>query len=324
MLALLLTLALTLPAPCPHGSGYRGPSDAEAVSGCSVVWPKNPGPLPERAEPTVVTGRVLRELDGEPLPGARVHLKSFIDKGDHKLLGRNRGRWFETRTDDEGRFRLTVTGKLRAWGIQVDPTEHSTVLIADGRNLDARSPLELRAPVGGTIEGRVLDEQGRGVAGAYVAADLPLHGSVETETDDEGRYVLRQLPRRFRLDFFGGSGMIGAYEVLGGVAPWAHVSEVDLLMVKPRTIVGHVESRDGDPVPRVWLYAARTDTLVGHPFGFRRVSRSKHRLMTDADGRFSICDLAPGAVNLRWDLPGERRGLHQKLFTDGVPVVVRP
>ena len=122
-----------------------------------------------------ITGRVL-DRDGHPIIGASVQL------GDHPWLPR-------TKTEADGKFRIgnAPAGKLF---VTAQAPNHSPEM--KSVDIDAGiSPVEFRLDQGRTISGRVIDTQGRPVAGAFVAAYYWRgHQTADwrAETDAEGRF----------------------------------------------------------------------------------------------------------------------------------------
>jgi len=130
----------------------------------------------------VITGRVVAESTGDPLPNVRVSLRSGA-LGAPAVL-----------TDGEGRFtipaaqdRSTVTVSKTGYG----PTD--AAVSAGAANV-------IRLPRGAAISGRVLDQLGEPVLGARVTIERRSASSAtttvvaSTDTDDRGEYRLASLP----------------------------------------------------------------------------------------------------------------------------------
>ena len=166
------------------------------------TWAWAPGWAPTRqrarhANERVITlvpartleGRVL--ADGQPVTGARVRLATALGNG-----------WMDwspfspssARTDDQGRFLLDglTAGPCAVIAQHPGRSEHlvETVLMPQGPN-----HLEIRFPTGMNVEGRVVDQQGAGVAGVLVGLQAAHDWVVHVETDQAGDFQVRGAPR---------------------------------------------------------------------------------------------------------------------------------
>jgi len=134
----------------------------------------------------IIRGRVLQAEDEKPIPGARL----FLDSGEVLT------------TDSEGSF--------AAGGLPLK--NHSLIAVAPGRarpyvlfdnSLRPDAELEIRLERGGTLVGRVLDEQGQPIPGAYLTrassgTALTLNGWDELcQADGSFRYDGLTLNRLF-------------------------------------------------------------------------------------------------------------------------------
>ncbi|MCU0725334.1 MAG: carboxypeptidase-like regulatory domain-containing protein [Planctomycetes bacterium] len=149
--------------------------------------------LPEKS--ASISGFV-RDPEGRPLPGARVHAVPDPDPSVPDMQMVSSEHW-EVRTNSLGRFRiqdlvgdrfaLEVCGSYatRARLRGVPPAAEKIVLIADENWFETAQ----------RIEGRVLDAGGRGVAGVKVRGDPEGFCGVSREetTDAEGRFWLPGL-----------------------------------------------------------------------------------------------------------------------------------
>jgi RNA polymerase sigma factor (sigma-70 family) len=153
------------------GAGQAlAPRDAAPEPAASPAA-KAESPKPDQAAKTPITirGRVL-DADGQPVPGARLfspHVRQYPPrrKDDFTLVARGS-------TDGEGRF--TVELARSEWG----PLWFQTlVAAADGHGVDwadlpsdkPPTELTLRLPRSLPIEGRILNTEGKPVAGALVS-----------------------------------------------------------------------------------------------------------------------------------------------------------
>lgn len=149
---------------------------AVAVAGMAV-WPAH-GQTPT----TAVSGRVISDQTGAPLPNVQVTVTSE-GLGAPVVL-----------TDADGRFSLApVSGSFR---VVASKTGYGRTEVAPP--VVAR-PLEIRLRRGAVITGRVVDESGEPVLAARVAAEAVERAqgtpasAATTDTDDRGEYRLAGL-----------------------------------------------------------------------------------------------------------------------------------
>jgi RNA polymerase sigma factor (sigma-70 family) len=124
-----------------------------------------------------VTGRVV-DVGNRPIPGALVRLGNRFNVSSR-----------ETKTDEAGRFQIE-NAQPGEYKLSIQMAGHSpaikSVLVKAGL-----APVEFRLEPGHTIRGRVVDRQGKPVAGAYVGVgrwrDIQTL-DWRTETDAEGRF----------------------------------------------------------------------------------------------------------------------------------------
>lgn len=132
---------------------------------------------------TDVSGRVVSDETGDPLPNARVALTTSLF-GSPVVL-----------TDRDGRFHFAAAPSERT-GVAASKTgyaRHDVALSPGGQ------PIEIRLQRSAAISGQVLDEFGDPVFAARVAAEIAPRGTnltiaANTETDDRGEYRLAGLP----------------------------------------------------------------------------------------------------------------------------------
>lgn len=239
---------------------------------------------------STVRGRVLR-ADGQPMTGAWVTLEAAGEEGD--AMGRMRA---QKVTASDGTFEA---GGLEAgrYLVRVNSGEHAQHLgepfgLAEGATHDAG---DIRLAAGVTLSGRVTDDTGKPVEDATVSLRDARGRSVFSfsmaTTGSDGRYDVNGLEA-------------GAYTVrfeARGLAPderpvtlGASGGTLDGVLSRGGTLQVLVEDDAGRPVAgaRVTLLDARgqpvtrTLSLVTIFEGDRGV--------TDASGRTTLPDLAPG------------------------------
>jgi protocatechuate 3,4-dioxygenase beta subunit len=299
----------------------------EAVGLASIEPPafEVPGPAP-----LVRLSGQGRSLSGSvvsadaPVAGARVRLA-----GAGGSLGR------ATLTDEAGRFvfhglgagayALRATKGLLASPIATDVPTDAVPGAADvvpngppgAADAGARAPLRLVLGAGQGVEGVVVDESGRGLAGAEVRAetapDDPLADGAASKPD--GRFVLGPLPPgRFRLVARAPGHLLRA-AVGVTITAGTGVPPQRLELVRAASAEGRVADARGAPVAGAQIRcggggadladlavifeplplaaeAAATGGLPGSSRGGTKVAR------TDASGAFRLDDLVPGPVRL--------------------------
>jgi beta-lactamase regulating signal transducer with metallopeptidase domain len=207
------------------------------------------------------------------------------------------------RVDSEGRFFLSPVPLGGTYVVTVHLGHKSQV--SEPLTLDGASPtgrVTLRIPKTGSAEGRVVDPEGRPIAGAPITLEFvhPLAGmgwSPATPTDANGR---------FRFDDLGAD--VGRYKVILDSRKRYQPAEATLNLGGPaveiRTTPGHiiegrfVDLATGFPIPGIEVYAHPQAWKVGERYGFEAES------MTDADGRFRFSNLPAGDFQLN-----DRNGL---------------
>ena len=174
------------------------------LGGAAFAWQAAPGnaAAPLRAETGAVSGVVVDEESGKPLPGASVYLQG---RGIHVgQITDAKGRFLFEQIAPYDQYRLSAdrTGYLEilVGGASTDPrTSGRPISVAQGQWLkDVRVAMH-RA---GSLSGRVLDDRGLPLVGAVVrilaeasvGGHRTLLGGPVTRTDDCGAYRLPLLP----------------------------------------------------------------------------------------------------------------------------------
>ena len=267
--------------------------------------------------PSLVQG-VLVDEDGKGIPDMQVDLRGWNtdrfrmqrwwvrDSGalDHYLSR-------SARTDDQGRFAFTdlSDGDYRAsvrWpGADRDVGEDVRV-----RRASVAAEVRLVLERGLSISGLVLDPDGQPVANAYVRAtpESGSSGGINTDTDRDGRFVLRPLQRGtygLRVDPRGRNrdrpGQVVPIEV-SDIS--AGEKDVVLRVRRSASVDGIVSNESGDPIAGASVQSKGQGTWDS--------------AMTDAHGRFRVAVGEDDTVDL--EVQGPRK-LHYYQY-DG-PVRVR-
>jgi protocatechuate 3,4-dioxygenase beta subunit len=264
----------TLEVPAGDVRSARAPGTARA----EVVSAQAPASTP------TTTGSLLVAItwaeDGAPAPGIEVSLWSDGPKRDVvDALA-----MAETADDGRARFDGLVPGEIFVYAARAgsDPVE-----IVAGRETEVRFAI----PSGVDVDGLVEDEEGNPVA----SADVLVHDTVVTRSDEAGRFFLRDL---------GSFAEVAAREPRHAPSPAQRVSgppgsRMSMTLVLPgdgATLAGRVVDADGHGIPRArvtleceWTYVRLADgSLAREPPPFRAT--------TDDAGRFELSGLAPGRV----------------------------
>ncbi len=176
----------------------------------------------------------------------------------------------------------------------------ATVEVDDGEHRDLG---ELRFPAVGSIDGRVVDVDGRATGGLQI--DVVKTPGLGARSRADGTFALLDLvPGRYRLRAKRGALELGdevevTVEADGSVAATIRVPRLD------GQLHGQVRGPGGEPVAdaRVWVHEAGAEDPR-----FRRVASAP----TDAEGGFEVRGLPPGSYGLTVrgaSVPGETGGV---------------
>ena len=222
--------------------------------------------------PVFLTGTV-RDQQGNAVPGARViaHVADLLSKEAPAGDGT-----FELGELPEGKWSLQVL----ADGLWCPPRK----LLVDALTLPQDFVLEPAA----TIRGRVVDAEGRAVAGARLFGGTPLAPS--TLTDAEGRFSYSVLPGKLQL-LASAKGHSASLPLALTLDEGEQLADVVLALRPACTLLARVFDASGAPV------AGATVSLGGRIPNFE----------TDAHGMATLSDLPPGHFKLRTEAAGFRR-----------------
>jgi protocatechuate 3,4-dioxygenase beta subunit len=256
-----------------------------------------------------LAGRVVGER-GEPVVGASVRCSETTVLPDGSQQTRSRE---EVRTDAEGRFVLSRVspGKadLQASAPGYRSREVSQVQVPEDRETE---PVEIVLEAGTSLEGRVLDSEGRPVRHARVQASVPggkRFGFGEM-ADVEGRYEIVDLepgPCEIEILLFerGGTTRIPV-EILPGR------NRLDLRLPAGVEVSGRAVDSQGEPVPGVNVSLEpllQEGTTLGQ------------QGMSSADGSFVLADVTDGKYRLIAARSGFGPVAHPgEIRVDGAPV----
>jgi protocatechuate 3,4-dioxygenase beta subunit len=226
-----------------------------------------------------ISGSVVDDQD-EPVQGATV--KILREPAPANLSDREGPPWDPTAfTDGSGRFRLhdLEPGTVRLATSKKDAgvADFVEVVLENGKELQD-VVITLRREATPTIEGRVLDAQGRPVVGAAVSVfpDSPLVGHSRVTTDASGRFRLEGI--------LPGPATVSAEDLEDFAQASQQIqvqrgrNQVDLILASGQPVSGRVLDETGQPISGlpVWL-----ESMADRSLGTRRGSSA-------ADGAFTL------------------------------------
>ena len=262
-------------------------------------------PAAAPAETGAVTGLVV-DLQGRPVAGAEVWGLSYQEK-----VG-------PTRSGDDGRFRLPALKPDKPVTVWADAPglareRRDDVRIFPGKDRDIG---RLTLLPGTRMRGRVVDAQGKPVAGANVKLELYRHqlghtiSSQGTEwtfnADGDGRFATPPLPAGSGNFSIGAPGKVRTF-VGKKAEPGTPVVDLgDVTLPDEMPVVGVVTDNEGKPAPGVevipdydWENSVKTDE--GGRFTVHGVGKDLKNLRLQSNDYFAPepFDVAPGQTDLK-------------------------
>jgi protocatechuate 3,4-dioxygenase beta subunit len=258
---------------------------------------------------------VVRDENGEPVKDAI--LKIF------PMGGRD-----EIRSDAEGKYE--VSWDPRMWG----PDERETVicLVARHEKLNLAGAVEIsqdtqtldiKLQPGITFAGKVVDTDGKGIAGAHIRAMLRVSswGSSlsreQVKADDKGNYQLNAIPAGHKYSIGASAEGYGQKDVD------AHTDNavdnrlnIETITLPPAnlSVSGQIVDKEGNPVPDARVEGSGRD-------------QPRPNTLTDKQGNFTLDGLCEGTVYIRADVSRGSKRLSARVSTDagasGISIVVR-
>jgi RNA polymerase sigma factor (sigma-70 family) len=234
-----------------------------------------------RLEPASTIGGTIRDEQDQPIAGAEVRLAIPVSgnpkPGEPQVDLNN----FRTQTDAEGRWKcdlvparlelLSITVEHPDYVVEHNPFSRRTESPQTFADLEAgRAMLVLKE--GLTLEGRVIDRDGRPIAGARVSPVFPNRSAATT--DDRGRFELAHIatgPIELTVQ---ARGYVPAQRKVaaGEAAP------VEIRLEAGRAVTGRLVDQANRPIAGAFLQ----DELGPSN---RAIGSTAH---TDRDGRFRI------------------------------------
>lgn len=287
--------------------------------GDDLPSPKLPKAVTVPLEPGTVWGGVVRNEQGEPIPGAKVTIHYWESPGGNPQPHRRANIDEETTTDEDGRWRVDVmpdevveddvriflshpdyvSDHLRRGMIPIPVTERPSL-----EDLRAQTAVMIMHK-GGVIKGRVTDAGGRPIAG------VPIYNEEyywfdsrkpAATTDEDGRFQIANVS-------FAQSGIndpppstiraIERHEVALTVQapgytpelihtdPNGSASPLEVSLKPGQAVQGSVVDESGRPIEGV-------SVSVSNWLGYRE--RLNLATKTDADGRFRLSDAPSGGA----------------------------
>ena len=261
-----------------------------------------------------VAGKVVRAETGEPLEGVIIALVSKQDRlrMDHYVEFESSFRAIDEFTGvkvtsaADGSFELpTVPEGTEKIDVLLFRKGDGFHYIPDARSLLGHDTLELPLPKSGRVEGRIT-VAGEPVSGSEVHLawigsednyDFPFGFGGQTTTDADGRFRYSGLgPGRYRL-----SRVRSFKNPLGGGSMSSYLSGDEIIVLPGETVkhdvnqpaghtlMGTVVDQDGTPRGNCMISISQTNVPTGR----------LDAVMSDAEGRFTIPHLQPGAYSLR-------------------------
>jgi len=256
---------------------------------------------------------VVRDPAGMPLEGVQL----MIMPGGRE----------QVKSDSQGNFE--IIWDKRYWGSR-EGTVFCLVARHKQRNLatalqigDDTKTLDLKLSPGVTFTGRIVNPEGKGIAGAIVRMNLQLSnwgssfGREQSKSDADGNYRIQTIPAGHNYS------IIAVAEGYGEMDIRAHTDnaqdnqlniETITLPIANLAISGRVVDTGGNRVPDVRISGSgdkqpRSDTL------------------SDKQGNFILEGLCEGVIYIRADINRDGKQLSARVHTDagasGIEIVVR-
>ncbi|RMH16872.1 MAG: hypothetical protein D6696_17240 [Acidobacteria bacterium] len=270
-------------------------------------------------------GTVL-DTNEVPVVAAEIHLERSQD-GDLRsrlanLLDPRFKLAFQTTTNADGEFAI---GNLAAgaYDLSIESPGFAPRLIPTVEIIDtATGELDLGIFVlepGATLEGRVLDSDGRPIPGAEIGIlpDDPLLKSLPSRppepdaiTDPEGHFRLPGLAPGSRIDLVVQAQGFLRVDRAGLTIP--PQEELVIRMAPALTLTGSVLDTGGNPLHDAFV---ELDIPFTDPSGSTFRGYDLRRQVVDDDGQFEFVDLESGLIHVSADAPGHQR-VHKSLRLD--------
>jgi hypothetical protein len=168
-----------------------------------------------------------------------------------------------------------------------------------------RKLVEAPLGVGGSVRGKIVDEAGRGVAGAELVArvDPEMFGQGgfrvrEVKSDENGVFDLAHVPAGDVIVRTSADGYIEATRTFQ-VASGAAIDGVAIELRRGASIAGRVTWSDGRPAESVEVLVSFDPAALGGMGAFNAMQGAEGDATTDAEGRFEVTGLGKGPFIVR-------------------------
>lgn len=266
--------------------GANEPNDVEEVL-------ESIAPLEEQAGGMVVT--CVNKATGEPMADVLVRMR-------HKGMGKNP---IEYHTNANGQVRVVYQSAEFQWvRIRAYQPGYVPMILSyyqrDGVKGSDRVPLSYTIPLEPSVEigGRVVDEQGQGIADVDIKiriSDL-MDGELNTnlsnckaKTDAQGYWEFKMAPADFRKGYFNLKHTEYAHDQNGKQASPEELKAKNVVWVMQKgcDLEGYVVDTSGSPI-------AGASVFTGESYWDKEAPKTN----TDTQGYFRFSGLASGPMNL--------------------------
>jgi hypothetical protein len=255
---------------------------------------------------------VVVDQDARPVQDAVVRLQGG-ENGDWDFFGSTG----QTKTDKEGKFELWISKGQGRW-LNVTKQGYGTALFWDYLEKNDMGTLTLAR--GGSIQGRIVGPDGKGLANCEVSIrEYPCGLAIDKVlTDSEGNYVLHGVP--------GAPSIIDFYKRKNGryIDQWGQCNvqaRLDPQMPLANAPTYKILAKDGQTVTGPDLTIGANTTVSGRLAAEHRTYALGGLLVrldtswgnmveADADGKFHFPFVSPGKHSLTAYLPHNLRGDH--------------
>ncbi len=252
---------------------------------------------------------VVTDAQGEPVADAEVRVEGTDRDGLSFVLGEAESTGLFTAAD--GSFALEDLAPGRTLDLFVIHPGYGPAS-APGVAVPTPTPLRIVLRPTARVSGRVIDADGKPVAGATVAVFEDARGLSSSRSmgvdpkqgiaDDEGGFVFADVaPGPFGLSAEAPRHQSAELRGLE-VKPGQELAGLEIVLLAGAAVEGRVLSPEGSPVPNARV--AVTEASRG-----RAITFSSLRAGTDADGHYRIEGIAPGPHTLETRAEGYRRAV---------------
>ena len=237
-----------------------------------------------------------------------------VESPHHEGPGTNSKIWNDAYSDQRGRFTVEGLPAGRPLNLRIRSVQHCDLYLTLTLNPGEHRNLgELSCIRGGSIRGRVLDEDGRPLAKARIATWSTAATTLNSGFLAEGATSRRRDPRETKTDAEGSFEIAGLSDAdwqleasIDGLRPAfrrglriedaSTIEGIELALNSGLRLEGVVVDENGTPLSEVTLSlrASMVDISRGRSFG-----RDRLQTKSDAEGRFAVGGLDQQAYDIR-------------------------